>query len=95
MTEPERATESRMWHVRYRQGEVGESQRSVHWAVLAPDGLFLSACGRRFEPGRMEEGTGGMPCVACIQRAALAAQGEAPTRTVDDHGFPTDRVLPE
>lgn len=86
---------SQMRHVRYREGEVGETARSVHGALLTQDGLLTSACGQKFDPARMEEATGGMPCVACIQHATLAAQGQTPSRAVGEHGETARGELPE
>lgn len=80
--EPDRALTVR--HVRYRQGEVGESQRSVHTTIATADGLLTSACRQRFQPERMEDVVGGMPCVACVQRLA-SAQGQQ--HLVDEHGL--------
>lgn len=73
-------------HVRYRRGEVGESQRSVHLVREREDGFWLSVCGQVFTPSRMEESALGMPCMACAQRAALASQGLTSVTTVDEHG---------
>ncbi|MDR7300079.1 hypothetical protein [Haloactinomyces albus] len=73
-------------HVRYRAGEVGESQRCVHVVLPTAQGLLASACGQRFAPGRMEDTAGGMPCLACVQRLAAAERGGTARRLVDEHG---------
>lgn len=65
--------------IRYRTGEVGETQRVVHFALETPAGLLRSLCGLDFQPHRIEHlDYGGMPCMRCTLAAALSSSTESP-----------------
>jgi hypothetical protein len=65
--------------IRYRRGEVGETQRVVHFALETPAGLLRSLCGLEFQPHRIEHlGYDGMPCMQCTLAAALSSCAQSP-----------------
>ncbi|GAB3285870.1 hypothetical protein GCM10027563_19220 [Parasphingorhabdus pacifica] len=66
--------------VRYRVGVVGESQRVVHYAVEElPGALLRMLCGVRMRLDQAERiDVGGMPCMQCTARAALASKRARP-----------------
>lgn len=60
-------------HIRYRAGEVGETQRVVHWAAESPGGSLGTLCGLQIRRDRVDILTEltGMACMKCASRAAL------------------------
>lgn len=68
--------------IRYRRGVVGETQRSCHLALVAErvpgPGVFTVLCGQQFTSQQIEqvEMFRGMPCVACLNRAAPSLTSE-------------------
>lgn len=66
--------------VRYRAGVVGESQRVVHYATGELPGEALQMlCGLRMRADQAELiEVGGMPCMQCTARAALASRRGRP-----------------
>lgn len=62
-----------MIKVRYRHGFVGETRRVVH-AAEAEGSTTQTMCGAELPIGEIEiVEHGGMPCMQCTARAALAA----------------------
>lgn len=65
-----------MIRVRYRPGVVGETRRVVHaaWSPAAP--VVHTLCGAELPVEQIEllDNLGGMPCMQCTARAALAVE---------------------
>ena len=62
-----------MIRIRYRQGVVGETRRVVH-AAWATGSTVHALCGAELTMDDAEiVSYGGMPCMQCTARAALAA----------------------
>lgn len=66
-----------MIRVRYRRGVgVGETRRVVHaaWSTTVP--VVHTLCGAKLPVEQIEliDNLGGMPCMQCTARAALAAE---------------------
>lgn len=60
--------------IRYRSGVVGETQRVVHAATFADESV-ITACALSIPVAQVERiEVGGMPCMQCAARIALATQ---------------------
>lgn len=70
-----------MIRVRYRPGVVGETRRVVH-AAEPTGSTAQTLCGTELSVADVEiVEYGGMPCMPCTARAALAAAGRDQTDT--------------
>lgn len=64
-----------MIRVRYRWGVVGEARRVVHVAWPWSGRVVRALCGAELLVAEIERvDVGGMPCMQCTARAAIAAE---------------------